>query len=61
MPKAIKGSAGRKPPEPSAGHFDIDGWSRRLMPDLQPIVTRLDESVRATVSGLDYPMKWKRV
>ncbi|MFY9888268.1 MAG: DUF1801 domain-containing protein [Streptosporangiaceae bacterium] len=30
------------------------------MPDLQPIVRRLDESIRATVSGLDYAVKWKR-
>jgi hypothetical protein len=30
------------------------------MPDLQPIVERLDESIRATVPGLDYAVKWKR-
>jgi hypothetical protein len=30
------------------------------MPDLQPIVQRLDESIRATVPGLDYAVKWKR-
>ncbi len=30
------------------------------MPDLQPIVNRLDESIRATVPGLDYAIKWKR-
>ena len=60
MPKAIKGKAGRKPPEPSENHSDIDDWRRRLMPDLQPIVKRLDESIRATVPGLDYAVKWKR-
>jgi hypothetical protein len=60
MSKAIKGNAGRKPPEPSANHSDIDDWCRRLMPDLQPIVKRLDESIRATVRGLDYAVKWKR-
>jgi hypothetical protein len=60
MPKAIKGHAGRKPPEPSANHSDIDDWCRHLMPDLQPIVKRLDESIRATVPGLDYAVKWKR-
>ena len=60
MPKAIKGNAGRKPPEPSANHSDIDDWCRRLMPDLQPIVKRLDASIRATVPGLDYAVKWKR-
>ena len=30
------------------------------MPDLQPIVTRLDESIRATVPGLANAVKWKR-
>lgn len=60
MPKAIKGRAGRKPPEPSADHAGIDEWRRHLMPDLQPIVERLDETIRATVPGLDYAVKWKR-
>ena len=60
MAKAIKGNAGRRPPVPSANHSDIDVWCRRLMPDLQPIVKRLDESIRATVSGLYYAVKWKR-
>jgi hypothetical protein len=60
MPKAIKGNAGRKPPEPSPNHADIDDWCRRLMPDLQPIVKQLDESIRATVSDLHYAIKWKR-
>jgi hypothetical protein len=60
MPKAIKGNAGRKPPEPAGDHSDIDDWRGRLMPDLQPIVKRLDESIRATIPGLDYAVKWKR-
>ena len=60
MPKAIKGNAWRKPPEPSASHSDIDGWARRQMPHLQPIVKLLDESIRATISGLQYAVKWKR-
>ena len=60
MPKAIKGNAGRKPPEPSADHSDIDDWCGRLMPDLQPIVKRLDELIRTTVPGLDYAVKRKR-
>jgi hypothetical protein len=60
MPKVIKGNAGRKPPEPSASHSDIDDWCRRLMPDLQPIVKRLDKSIRATVSGLYYTVNRKR-
>jgi hypothetical protein len=60
LPKTIKGNAGRKPPEPSADHSDIDDWLRRLVPDLQPIVKQLDESIRATVPDLCYAVKWKR-
>ncbi len=30
------------------------------MPDLQPIVTRLDELICATIPGLHYAVKWKR-
>lgn len=60
MPKTIKGNAGRRPPEPSADHSVIDEWLRRLMPGLQPIVQRLDESIRAGIPGLRYAVKWKR-
>ena len=60
MPKVIKGNARRKPPEPSANQSDIEEWCRRLMPDVQPIVKRLDASIRATVRGLDHAVKWKR-
>ena len=60
MPKVIKGNAGRKPPEPSSSHSEIDDWAQRQMPHLQPIVTRLDESIRATIPGLQYAVKWKR-
>ena len=60
MPKTIKGNAGRKPPESSSNHSDIDDWFPRLMPHLQPIVKQLDESIRATIPGLQYAVKWKR-
>jgi hypothetical protein len=60
VPKAIKGKAGRKPPEPSADHSDIEDWCRHLMPDLQPIVQRLDELIRATVPDLNYTINRKR-
>jgi hypothetical protein len=60
MPKAIKGNAGRKPPEPATNHSDIDDWLPRLVPHLQPIVQRLDESIRATIPDLHYAVKWKR-
>ena len=60
MPKEIKGNAGRKPPQPSASHSHIDEWFGRQMPHLQPIVQALDESIRATIPGLRYAVKWKR-
>lgn len=60
MPKTIKGNAGRRPPDPSSEHADIDDWFGRLVPYLQPIVTGLDESIRATIPNLHYALKWKR-
>ena len=60
MPKEIKGLAGRKPPEPSASHSDIDDWLGLLMPGLQPIVRQLDEAIRAQIPELQYAVKWKK-
>ena len=60
MPKEIKGNAARRPPEPSASHSGIDDWTQRQMPHLQPIVKLLDESIQATIPGLQYAVKWKR-
>jgi hypothetical protein len=60
VPKAIRGNASRKPPEPAADHSDIDDWLQRQMPHLQPIVKRLDETIRATTPSLLYAVKWKR-
>ena len=45
---------------PSESHAEIDDWIRRVMPDLHPIVTRLDESIRETIPGLRYAIKWKK-
>ncbi len=41
-------------------HAEIDDWMARVMPDLQPIVRRLDELIRETVPGLQYAVKWKK-
>jgi hypothetical protein len=60
MPKHIKGNASRKPPQPSENHSDIDAWLLRQMPHLQSIVQVLDESIRATIPGLHFAVKWKR-
>jgi hypothetical protein len=60
MSKESKGNAGRKPPEPSPNHDDIDHWFRSQMPDLQNVVRRLDKAIRATLPGLYYAVKRKR-
>jgi hypothetical protein len=59
VPMIIKGKAGRKPPEPTADHAVIETWRLGLVPFLQPIVQQLNESIRATIPGLDYAIKWK--
>ena len=61
MPEPMKSGSPRKPPVPSASHAEIDDWIRRVMPDLNPIVKRLDEMIRAAIPGLQYAVKWKKV
>ena len=60
MPKTRKPNTTRKPPEPSDSHAEIDDWIRRVMPDLHPIVKRVDEMVREAIDGLQYAVKWKK-
>jgi hypothetical protein len=60
MVKPHKSNSARKPPVPSDGHADIEDWIRRVMPDLHPIVKRLDELISETISGLQYAVKWKK-
>ncbi len=60
MPKAPKPDSSRKPPVPSDSHADIEDWMRRVMPDLQPVVARLDEMIRDALPGLQFAVKWKK-
>ena len=60
MAKSRKPIRARKPPVPSDIHADIDDWIRGVMPDLHPIVKRLDELICATIPGLQYAVKWKK-
>lgn len=55
-----KTSSTRKPPEPSDGHAEIDDWMRRVMPDLNPLVTHLDELIQAAHPDLQFAVKWKK-
>jgi len=60
MEKSRKPNASRKAPEPSESHADIEDWMGRVMPDLHPIVERLDGTIRETIPGLRYAIKWKK-
>jgi hypothetical protein len=59
MGKTRKPITARKPPVSSDSHAEIEDWIRRVMPDLHPIVERLDESIRETIPGLRFAVKWK--
>ena len=39
---------------------EIEHWIGTLMPDLQPIVRRVDALIRDTIPGLQYAIKWKK-
>ena len=60
MAKSRKPGTARRPPEPTQSHAEIEGWARSVMPDLQPIVRRLDELIRESIPGLQYAIKWKK-
>jgi hypothetical protein len=61
MGKTRKPITTRKPPVPTDSHAQIEAWTTRgVMPDMRPIVERLDESIRRTIPGLRYAIKWKR-
>jgi hypothetical protein len=53
--------AARKPPLPTNSHAEIEDWIRSgVMPEMHPIVHRLDELIRETIPGLQYAIKWKK-
>ena len=60
MGKAPKSNSSRKPPEPTDTHADIKEWMEGVMPGLNPIVKRLDQTIRKSIPGLRYAVKWKK-
>ena len=60
MAKTPKANAARKLPVPSDSHTEIEDLIRRVVPDLHPIVKRLDKLIRETIPGLHYAVKWKK-
>ena len=55
-----RGVAGDPLAEPSASHAEIENWMRSVMPDLHPIVRRLDELIRETIPELQYAIESRR-
>jgi hypothetical protein len=60
LAKTRKPNTTRRPPVPSDSRADIEDWTRRVMPDLYPIVQRLDGLIREMIPELQYAVKWKR-
>lgn len=60
MPKAPKADSSRKPPAPSDSHAETDEWMRRVMPDLHPLVERLDKMIRDALPGPQFAVKWRK-
>lgn len=60
MDKGRKGLSTKKPPELSDSHAELDAWIKKQMPDLQPIIKRLDKMIRDELSDPRYAIKWKK-
>jgi hypothetical protein len=60
MAKMRKATTTRQPPEPSESHAEIEDWMQGVMPALGPIVAHLDGSIRKSIPGLRYALKWKK-
>jgi hypothetical protein len=58
--KTLKPLTTKKAPEATESHAAIEDWLQHVMPDLHPIVKRLDELLRETILGLQYAVKWKK-
>jgi hypothetical protein len=61
VPKEIKAESTKKPPSPSDSHDELDAWMRRVMPNLQPLVSALDKLIRTTLpKPQHFAVKWKK-
>jgi hypothetical protein len=58
--KTPKPTTAKKAPAATDSHAAIEDWIRRVMPDLNPIVKRMDELTCETIPGLQYAVKWKK-
>jgi hypothetical protein len=56
--KTRKPITSKRPPVPTDTHTEIEEWmTRRVVPDMHPIVELLDRSIRETIPGLRYAMR----
>lgn len=53
-------SAARRPPVPTDSHAEIETWLGRQMPDMQPIVKRLDALICEAIPEAVYAIKWQK-
>jgi hypothetical protein len=58
--KTLKPIRAKEPPEATDSHAAIEDWIKRVMPDLNPLVKRLDELTCEAIPGLQFAVKWKR-
>jgi hypothetical protein len=57
--KTLKSLSTKTPPAPTDSHVELEEMIRRkVMPDMQPLVKRLDELICETIPGLQYAVKW---
>lgn len=60
MDNGRQGLSTKTPPEPADSHSVINEWIDRQMPDLQPILKKLDKMIRDALSDPQYALKWKK-
>lgn len=59
MARAPKSNSTRTPPEPGS-HAEIQAWTKRVMPDLQPLVAWLDETISKAIPDVQHALKWRK-
>ena len=59
--RARKGIMAKEPPAPTDSHAEIEDWMTRLvMPEMHPIVERLDATIREASRGSSTPSSGSR-
>jgi hypothetical protein len=57
--KTLKPLSTKTPPVPTDSHAELDEMIRRkVMPEMHPLVKRMDELICKSIPGLQYAVKW---